>query len=101
MKKQIRRGVFETNSSSVHSLTMCSETDFDKWIKGELVWSKWEDELVPITDDVKQSMDNGEHEYLTYEQFYDYDYIDYETFESSYTTPNGENVKAFGYYGHD
>ena len=30
MKKQIRRGVFETNSSSVHSLTMCMESDYDR-----------------------------------------------------------------------
>lgn len=31
MKKQIRRGVFETNSSSCHSLTMCSEKEYEKW----------------------------------------------------------------------
>ena len=101
MKRQIRRGVFETNSSSVHSLTMCMESDFDKWVAGELVWSRWGDELVPITDEIKKSMEEDEREYLTYEQFNDYDYIDYETFEDSYTTPNGETVKSFGYYGHD
>lgn len=101
MKRQIRRGVFETNSSSVHSLTMCMDSDFNKWVDGELVWSRWEDELVPITDEIKKSMEEDEREYLTYEQFNDYDYIDYETFEDSYTTPNGETVKSFGYYGHD
>ena len=101
MKRQIRAGVFETNSSSVHSLTMCMESDFDKWVAGELVWSRWGDELVPITDEIKKSMEEDEREYLTYEQFNDYDYIDYETFEDSYTTPNGETVKSFGYYGHD
>ena len=101
MKRQIRRGVFETNSSSVHSLTMCMESDFNKWVTGELVWSRWGDELVPITDEIKKSMEEDEREYLTYEQFNDYDYIDYETFEDSYTTPNGEIVKSFGYYGHD
>ena len=101
MKKQIRRGVFETNSSSVHSLTMCMESDFNKWVAGELVWSRWGDELIPITDEIKKSMEEDEREYLTYEQFNDYDYIDYETFEDSYTTPNGETVKSFGYYGHD
>ncbi len=37
MKKQIRRGVFETNSSSVHSITMCLASDYDKWIAGELL----------------------------------------------------------------
>ena len=101
MKRQIRRGVFETNSSSVHSLTMCMESDFNKWVAGELVWSRWGDELVPITDEIKKSMEKDEREYLTYEQFNDYDYIDYETFEDSYTTPNGETVKSFGYYGQD
>ena len=101
MKRQIRRGVFETNSSSVHSLTMCMESDFNKWVAGELVWSRWGDELVPITDEIKKSMEKDEREYLTYEQVNDYDYIDYETFEDSYTTPNGETVKSFGYYGHD
>lgn len=101
MKRQIRRGVFETNSSSVHSLTMCMESDFNKWVAGELVWSRWGDELVPITDEIKKSMEEDEREYLTYEQFNNYDYIDYETFEDSYTTPNGETVKSFGYYGHD
>ena len=101
MKRQIRRGVFETNSSSVHSLTMCMESDFNKWVAGELVWSRWGDELVPITDEIKKSIEEDEREYLTYEQFNDYDYIDYETFENSYTTPNGETVKSFGYYGHD
>ena len=32
----IRRGAFETNSSSTHSITMCKESDFDKWKNGEL-----------------------------------------------------------------
>ena len=31
MKRQIRRGVFETNSSSTHSITMCSQSQFDDW----------------------------------------------------------------------
>lgn len=101
MKRQIRRGVFETNSSSVHSLTMCMESDFDKWVAGELVWSRYGDELVPITDKVKKSMENDEGEYLTYDQFNDWNYLDYETFEKTYNTPNNESVVAFGYYGHD
>ena len=29
MKRQIRRGVFETNSSSTHSLTMCLKSDYE------------------------------------------------------------------------
>ena len=101
MKKQIRRGVFETNSSSVHSLTMCTSSDYDKWKNGELVWSRWDDELVPITDEIKKSMDNDEREFLTYDQCDDYDYMEYETYSESFTTPSGETVYGFGYYGHD
>ncbi len=36
MKKQIRKGVFETNSSSTHSITMCMKSDYDRWEKDEL-----------------------------------------------------------------
>lgn len=47
-KISIRRGVFETNSSSTHSLSVCDKTDFDKWINGELIadLSRWDLELI-------------------------------------------------------
>ena len=35
---QVRQGVFETNSSSTHTLTICSKDDFDKWKHGEIFW---------------------------------------------------------------
>lgn len=35
---QVRQGVFETNSSSTHTLTICSKDDFDKWERGEVFW---------------------------------------------------------------
>lgn len=37
MKRQVRFGVFETNSSSVHSLTMCSVEEYERFVKGELL----------------------------------------------------------------
>ena len=37
MKRQVRRGVFETNSSSTHSLTMCLQSDYDRWTSGEVL----------------------------------------------------------------
>ena len=100
MNRKIRRSVFETNSSSTHSLTMCTKSDFEKWVNGELVWSRWSDELVPITNNVRESMDSDEGEYLTYEQFNDWEYLDYETFEQTFETPNNEKIVAFGYYGY-
>ena len=36
MKTQIRKGTFETNSSSVHSLVMCNKSDYDKWEQGKV-----------------------------------------------------------------
>ena len=124
MKRQIRRGIFETNSSSVHSLTMCTREEYKKWENGEVLFWKnrgkfytreeiieelknfrhswngklwypnvnWEDE-----DEVNDVLSNECIQ--TCEEFFDNEY--FETFEQCYTTPNGEVVVAFGYYGHD
>lgn len=46
MKRQIRYGVFETNSSSVHSLTMCSEEEFEAWKRGEVLLKRWSGEFI-------------------------------------------------------
>ena len=119
----VRKNVFETNSSSTHSITMCSESDFDKWKKGKMYWNRWNEELVP-KEEVEKEMAklkeefisehpdydkddidweeqledylNSDKEYYTYEEFNNYDYIEYETFEDSY-----DGVVAFGYYGMD
>lgn len=46
MKRQIRRGVFETNSSSTHSLTMCSEKDFNDWKAGKVLFDEYKEQFV-------------------------------------------------------
>ena len=38
MKVQIRKGVFETNSSSVHSITMCTSKEWEDWIMGRTMF---------------------------------------------------------------
>lgn len=55
MKRQIRRGVFETNSSSTHSLTMCSKEEYDKWVRGELVYDRYDEKLVKINNEFTES----------------------------------------------
>lgn len=124
MKKQIRRGVFETNSSSVHSITMCSQDEYSKWERGELYISQYgsgfktKDEITKElkakthwktndlyypnvdwnnVDEVDEII--KDNEYLKEEEYWDS--IDHETFSDSYTTPNGEKIIAFGYYGED
>lgn len=101
MKIQIRRGVFETNSSSTHSITMCMKSDYDKWVAGELVLDTYGDQLVPITSEIKSDMDSKYSRYLTYDQFNDWDYMEYETFKTTFKTPNNEEIISFGYYGYN
>lgn len=124
MKRQIRRGVFETNSSSVHSLTMCSGEEYKKWERGEvLYWCdrdkfgtkediieelknarySWNNELCypDINWDDENDVSNvfSEESIKTCSEFFDNEW--FETFKQYYITPNGDKVVAFGYYGHD
>lgn len=47
---QIRRGIFETNSSSVHSLILCSDKEWKKFKEGELVADTDEEKLLKFKD---------------------------------------------------
>ena len=40
MKREIRRNVFETNSSSTHSLSICTEQEFEDWKSGKLLFDR-------------------------------------------------------------
>lgn len=92
MKRQIRIGTFETNSSSTHSLVMMSKEKFDKFKKGELFWydggvyskdeiletaKKWDDTLT--LENLEEELDG---ELKTYENYSD----GYEDFHQEYTT---------------
>ena len=121
MKTQIRRSIFETNSSSVHSITMVSGSDYDKWKNGELLYDKdskdlvTKEEIEKIKEDDKKiyesynwSFDESEYDcnssncrFLTYDKFFDWNYNEYETFKNHYKTKSGEEVVAFGFYGYD
>lgn len=125
MKRQIRRGVFETNSSSCHSLTMCSKEEYDEFENGNMYIKKWgsrklytKEELI---EEFKQEVDwktkqkkytgvdwsNNdefnrvltESDYCTSEEYWNTVSEEYKTFKNSYTNKNGETVYAFGYYG--
>ena len=126
MKRQIRRGVFETNSSSTHSLTMCSKSEYDEFEKGNMYIEKWGSKLYTkeeMVEKFKQMVDwrtkelkyrgidwdNDEEfnrvleetDYVAYDKYWDTVSEEYETFEDSYTSKDGETVIAFGYYGYD
>ena len=112
---KIRQSVFETNSSSTHSLILCSDEDYKKLNDGELfvenkhstnivskeerdkqikeILSKYpelnEDDIDPCDWDLPISLDEWcDHEGLEYE---------YNTF----TTQSGELIHAVCKYGYD
>lgn len=130
MKRKIRYGVFETNSSSSHSLTMCSAEEFKKWQNGEMLFDEWNENFVPaipLSDDEKRDVENAYEggkpwhklsdeeknaEYIDYARangLVDEDYQTYEEYmnddelepyEQSYKTEGGEEIVAFGKYGY-
>ena len=96
MKEVIRRGLFETNSSSVHSITMCDDDTYKKWENGELLYDSWNEKFIS-----KNEIDKKYEEYVyDYEGYWDHYGYDYETFDEIYETKN-DIIHAFGYYGHD
>lgn len=128
MKRQVRRGVFETNSSSTHSITMCMKSDYDKWSNGEGYFYTgsgfgYPDDKKPKngcfyareevieflkvykyrSNDVNWDDEEYVNELLRENDFidgnYENDYLEW--YEEEFTTPNGETVVAFGEYGYD
>ena len=101
--EQIREGIFETNSSSTHTLTMCTKSEFDRWKSGELVYDIYDEKLVPYTEEIRKiRVDGVDDGYMTYDDFNDWSYKDYlERFEQHYTTPGGEEIVGFGTFGYD
>lgn len=94
MKRQIRRGVFETNSSSTHSLTMCSEEEFEKWKNGEILFDRWgsEDFVSPKTMTDLQKNDAKEYYESTRDDFQkEWDNLSETAKESYYTKYAKEN----------
>lgn len=85
MKKQTRVGVFETNSSSTHSLTICTEDDFERFKDGKFM-SRYGELVKPDPEDENQ---------VAYEDMGS----DLEYFEERFTTPSGDKMVAFGEYG--
>lgn len=115
MKEVIRRGLFETNSSSVHSITMCDDDTYKKWESGELLIKRWDKAFITREEIDEQMKNDGVNlndekevaEYLDeagvcdYDRYWDYYSYEFETYDDEYETKSGEIVHAFGYYGHD
>ena len=117
---KIRKGLFETNSSSIHSLSILSKKDYEKWKNGELYFDEFslltKDEVieeikkdkyaeVSVDELLKMSKYDFDEE-VCKEEYYTFDewkkcyYSNgFETFKEEYTTESGDEIVVFGYYG--
>lgn len=146
---QVRKGVFETNSSSIHTLTIATEDEFNDFIDGKLFYNEdncklltreeveeiirkaFNDDLELFviakdilkdrkyldddsTDWTKLSNENLVQWWLevaeacwldsvitNYDTYGWHGYCMYEHYDESFTTPSGDKMVAFGYFGHD
>ena len=90
--KQIRIGVFETNSSSTHTLVVCTDEELEKWKKGEMIYEYGEG-LVP--SNYSNTPSNGE----TFEDFVDDDYLKVDS--NTYVTKGGEKLNIICKHGYN
>lgn len=125
---KIRYGVFETNSSSTHSLCVAQNDEIEKLKKDELLvnlgWNRkgylitYEDALHELIDTLQEYGHNDEVEIINsgdkeeiYRLMYEYDIalrFDYylqpgylESYAEEFTTESGDKILVFGRYGHD
>ena len=89
---QIRQGVFETNSSSTHSITICSKEEWESFKIGEMLLD-CNNKLIPVTEKAKNDENNLNHNA--------WEVTELELFTKEYTTKGGEEIVAFGKYGQD
>lgn len=119
----IRRGVFETNSSSTHSIAILTEEENQQWLKGDILRYRWSDEFITKEEYAKKfeglkqqySKENNipiedVDDYDVQEYFYDdiaYNFEDYndimelESDVTKYTTKNGERLIIRCWYGYE
>lgn len=110
---QVRQGVFETNSSSTHTLTICSKEDYEDWKHGDKFWldNDWgklqtnksfvtPEELAELTEKYNEKeqkrIDAGDE----YAKVLDIDkvlneYRDYDSWEDSYWDTERSALEAY------
>lgn len=121
--KVIRLGVFETNSSSTHTMIIMPEEEYKKWESGELLRYRWDDKFITreendriVKELIKQyakehntSVDEVDVDdvYSYYDEDVAYtleefdDRMNLENDIETYTTKNGETIVIRCWYGYE
>ena len=117
---QVRNNVFETNSSSVHSICLCSKDVYNRWAESRseieensYLWDKYSGNMIPIGEilsEIPMTFDEAKRinfsclpaRYYTVERYDGYMSDQwFEEYHTETTSPSGDEMVAFGYYGHD
>ena len=120
--RQIRHGVFETNSSSTHSITMMMKSDYVRWHNEKLYLYEggygWESNRPTLNslytrEEAEEFVKSNKYYHsgieIDYKMIREMGFVswddegsDYlEGFYEEFTTPSGETIVAFGEYGYD
>ncbi|MCI9258564.1 hypothetical protein [Acutalibacter sp.] len=97
--KQMRTGVFETNSSSTHSIAICTREDYQRFVDGELMYDICDDVLLPTSS---EDLKTRGYRYKTHKELgHPREDTWLETYCHDFITPSGDEMVAFGAYGYD
>lgn len=112
---QIRNNVFETNSSSTHSICITTKNKFQEWVNGNVYYSSWcdkfvdKDEVINEANKIKSEYYNEDDDVnrirqdevgaYTFEEIVNDNCLTY--FQEEYTSPSGDEIVVFGQYGND
>lgn len=118
MKVQVRQGVFETNSSSTHAVSVCTLSEWEDYRNGKL-WINMNSLQFLPEDDAKLynadkiaaakaraerggwKFDIADYNWDLYHSYDEEVDMSYEWFIRRFTLSNDQEVVAFGYYGQD
>ena len=118
MKQTIRNKTFETNSSSMHSLIICTDEQLEKLKNNELYIDRYGkvDEFYSI-EDIEKEFESVKQDYIkegydeedAFEDFLidndyctlDNWYADLEEDDTAYTTKSGDKINILCKFGYD
>ena len=95
MKRQIRTEVFESNSSTTHTLTICSEETYKKWEKDELLLT-WDNKFIPNKKMSKEEKDRFCHQW--YNEHRGKYYKDYKDLTKEEKKEIEDDLNSKGYF---
>jgi hypothetical protein len=65
MKRQIRQGVFETNSSSTHSITITEKSLYESWKNGNVMYCNYQEKkFIPVDEAIEHNLNTIQEDYL-------------------------------------